>query len=643
MIHFDNEPISAEAQAVMEQALEQYPCDDHRTWRTSSLLLGCRAQWITPESVGEAQPYFDRDRRLAVAADAILDNRAELIERLGIRDRGGAGQAADSELILLAYERWEEDAPKQLIGDFAFVIWDERRRQLFGARDFSGSRTLYYSRRNQRAAFCTALNPLLGFSSASAGTGNRLNEEWIAEYLANPGVSEIADGATVHRGIEQLPPAHTVTISENGVRLTRYCRLLEEVKPLRLKDDREYEEAFRDVFQTAVDARLRTYRQVGAQLSGGLDSGSVVSFAAKALREQHKKLYTFSFVPISEANAKLPRNRIADETPFIRTTVQHVGNIEAMYLDFDGSSPLSEIDRWLDMAEIPYKVIENSYWIRGIFERASEQGVGVLLSGGRGNFTISWGPALSYYAMLLKRMRWIRLYKEIRSYSRNVGTRESRVFQDVRRRALGQLRLSKNDFAHPVPRIIHPQLAAKTGIDAKLRSLGIDPGGFHQPLSMYEARRRHFEQPSSWHTSGLMATKLSLNYKVWHRDPTNDQRVVRFCLSVPEEQYVRNGMDRALIRRATRSLLPDPIRLNQTVRGIQGADGVRRMSGDWRLFLKELKELSSDSAMAEYVNVPVLLENVERWNNGLPDNPFDTSLNVLMRSLILYRFVKRYA
>ena len=61
----------------------------------------------------------------------------------------------DNQLILLAYIKWGEDTPKYLIGDFAFMIWDEGKQEFFGARDFSGSRTLYYYFSDQKFAFCT--------------------------------------------------------------------------------------------------------------------------------------------------------------------------------------------------------------------------------------------------------------------------------------------------------------------------------------------------------------------------------------------------------------------------------------------------------------------------------------------------------
>ena len=109
----------------------------------NNVFFGCHAQWITPESIGEPFPYYDYERQLTITADAIIDNREELFERLQI-DSDKRKTMPDSQLILLAYYKWGEDSPKYLVGDFAFMIWDEREKKLFGARDFSGSRTLYY-------------------------------------------------------------------------------------------------------------------------------------------------------------------------------------------------------------------------------------------------------------------------------------------------------------------------------------------------------------------------------------------------------------------------------------------------------------------------------------------------------------------
>lgn len=111
------------------QQLSRYPADDARGWQGQGIFLGCRAQWITPQSLNEKLPFYDPERRLAITADAIIDNRSELFGQLQVpyEDRD---TIPDSLLILLAYEKWGDQTPVHLIGDFAFMIWDERKRSL---------------------------------------------------------------------------------------------------------------------------------------------------------------------------------------------------------------------------------------------------------------------------------------------------------------------------------------------------------------------------------------------------------------------------------------------------------------------------------------------------------------------------------
>ena len=116
-----------------------------------------------------------------------------------------------------------------------------------------------------------------------------------------------------------------------------------------------------------------------------------------------------------------PKYLLADERPYIKSTVEYVGGITDHYCDFKGKDSYSEIDDFLDILEMPYKFFENSVWLKGMFEKAHKEDVGVLLSGDRGNLTISWGCALEYYSLLLKRLKWVRLYQELDQYSKNVG------------------------------------------------------------------------------------------------------------------------------------------------------------------------------------------------------------------------------
>lgn len=618
-------------------ALQRYPADDVQTWHKGYIYFGCHAQWITPESVGERLPYYDEKKQLAITADAIIDNRAELFEKLHVPHF--QRNMSDSELILLAYDKWGKEAPKLLIGDYAFMIWDERRHLLFGARDYSGTRTLYFHRTSGRFAFCTTIEPLF----TVPGVEKILNEQWLAEYLALPHMSESLDASsTVYKKVGQVPPSHTITVEGDKVSFSRYC-VITDVEQLRLKSNEEYDEAFREVFQSAVTARLRTHRQVGAQLSGGLDSGSVVSFAAKDLLKLNKRLHTYSYVPPRDFVDWTPKSRMADERSYIQSTVQYVGNIKDHYLDFKEKSPLTEIDNLLETLEMPYKFFENSAWHAGICEKASEQGVGVLLCGDMGNFTISWGQAVEYYAALLKKLNWICLFRELNQYSQNKGIKKSLIFPVIAKTAFPFLnRFSRSKKPVQYPFLVNPALAKRTDVFNKLKEHGVRLK--NDKRTVFELRKILLRDVFYYNHNGASAAKLSLRYSLWRRDPTNDERLVRFCLSVPEDQFVQNGLDRSLIRRATQNCLPDKVRLNHQVRGIQGVDWVHRMSPSWNTFVQELHQLSKDPVMSEFVDMQVVKTAISKVREGpRPEYALNPEYRILMRSLIIYRFLKKFA
>ena len=156
-------------------------------------------------------------------------------------------------------------------------------------------------------------------------------------------------------------------------------------------------------------------------------------------------------------------------------------------------------------------------------------------------------------------------------------------------------------------------------------------------------REIQFEKLYYWSINGTYATKLSLRHSIVERDPTNDLRVIQFCQSVPESQFVQNGQDRSLIRRATKGFLPDKVRLNQRTRGIQGADGIHRMLPSWNLFIIEIEQLIEDDMMNQYVNMDEIRGAFALCkNNPHPEMVYDHQFRILMRSLILYRFLKKF-
>lgn len=636
---FNEAPVSIQHGRILMKSLEKFPADLIQVWNDTKIFLGCHSQWITPESVHEPLPFYDYGRKMAITADAIIDNRKELFEMLNI-DRDDRSTLTDSQLILLSYQKWGEESPKHLVGDFAFMIWDQKQQKLFGARDFSGNRTLYFHKNQDKFAFCTIIEPLLALPYVE----KKLNEQWLAEYLAVSGMVDGVDSSiTPYQNIEQIPPSHSISIVNNKVTLKRYLYITQG-KRLKLKSDEEYVEAFQSVFQESVKSRLRTHRKVGSQLSGGLDSGAVVGFAAKNLRSENKLLHTFSYIPPDDFKDFTPKYLLADERPYIKSTVEYVGGISDNYYDFKGKDSHSEIDDLLGIMEMPYKFFENSFWLKGMFEKAHEKDIGILLNGDRGNFSISWGESFEYYATLLKKLKWVKLFKELDQYSKNAGASRLRNLPTIARIGFPILdRTFPEGTNYKIPTLINPEFAEKTAIYTKFKEYGIDQNGWYPISDIYFERKKHFEDVFQWNTSGTLAAKLSLRYSLLKRDPTNDIRLIRFCLSVPENQYVQNGLDRALIRRSTKNYLPDNVRLNQRFHGVQGADWVHRMIPKWNIFKDELHQLSRDKRILEYLDGQALktaLLKVEQ--EPRPEYATDSDYKFLMRSLIVYRFLKQF-
>ncbi|WP_413307753.1 asparagine synthase-related protein [Bacillus sp. 1P10SD] len=633
--HLNDEPINLEHGNRIMKALEKYPADDIQTWHNDKVFLGCHAQWITPESLGEKLPYYDHDRKLAITADAIIDNREELFERLQV-DKGKRKDITDSELILLSYYKWEEDAPKYLVGDFAFMIWDEKKQKLFGARDPLGYRTLYYYKENSSFTFCTVIEPIISLPHVN----KILNEKWLAEFLVLSLLIDTVDATmTPYLNINQVPPFHSIKIEKGKINISKYGKYFSD-KKIKFKKDFEYVEAFQEIFNKAVKDRLRTHRNVGSHLSGGLDSGAVVGFAAKELKKVNKVLHTFSYIPPGDFIDFTSKRFMADERPFIKKTVDYIGGINDHYYDFEGISSYTEIDEMLEVNEMPYKFIENSFWLKGTFEKASLEDVRVLLNGDVGNSTISWGNSMNYYAVLLKRLKWIKLAMELDQYSKKVGGARFGNLPIIARTAFPYFKRFQG-IPNSVMRIVNLEFAKKTLVFEKLRSFGIDDSGCVISNDIHEQRKVIYDYIHPYNASNTLYSKLSLKYSVWKRDPTSDLRVVRFCFAVPEEQYVMSGMDRALIRRSTKNILPDDIRLNQKIRGIQAADWIHRITPDWDNLLCEVKQLIKDKRVDKFIDkkeIKIALMRCEK-SGPIIEDIGNMDYKLIIRCVVLYRYL----
>lgn len=276
--HRDGRPVESSLLWSMLGAIPYRALDGMWVHHWDRLALGYAKLTITPEEVDEIQPLVSARTGCAVIADVRLDNRRHLQQHLDVPEG-----LSDAELILRAYEHWGPDCATQLLGDFAFVVWDPRHQHLVCARDSSGQRSLYYRLDSTTFAAASEIHQIFQDDTVPIEP----NDDHILFSLLPDNVfrNEKQYSSTYYRDVYAVPAGHVLIVDPENHRLWRYWELVPQDE-IRYRHDHEYAEHFRDLLFTVVEDRLRSLYPIGALLSGGLDSGSVVCTAQELLQRR---------------------------------------------------------------------------------------------------------------------------------------------------------------------------------------------------------------------------------------------------------------------------------------------------------------------------------------------------------------------
>jgi asparagine synthase (glutamine-hydrolysing) len=224
---------------------------------------------------GGAQPSTTPDGRFTLIFNGEIYNfralRSEL-ESLGEQFR----THSDTEVLLHAFARWGRDALDRLRGMFAFAVWDRDRRALFLARDRLGLKPLYYSMGPRgRLFFASEIGALLEHPEIS----RRLDPQAVDDYLT---YLYIPAPRTIFAQIRELPPAHWLEWRDGALHIKRYWDALPEPREA---PEPQLTEELLATLDEAVRLRMISDVPLGAFLSGGMDSSSIVALMARSTRE----------------------------------------------------------------------------------------------------------------------------------------------------------------------------------------------------------------------------------------------------------------------------------------------------------------------------------------------------------------------
>lgn len=596
IIYFDGREVNEELQLMIHPLSHRGP-DGIKLYRKGSVGLAHLMLHVTHESLYEQQPLADSSG-LILAADARIDNRNELYGRLGLTKTASplrhpdgtiiaeqplshsiqqsiSDEPTDAELILAAYRKWGDDLLYHLVGDFAFVLWDENRQSLICGRDHSGARPFYYYHKpGVCIAFASELKGLLALPEVP----QQLNEEKAAVYLSALSGYRYYHTDTMFKDINVLHFSQLGIFNATSSEL-KLCLDFQLHRFGHLKTPEDYAECFKVCFEEAVACRLRTPFGIGSHLSGGLDSSSVSCVAQNHLEKQLRQLNTFHL------KTNQPKT---DETAYAKSVLNLYPSMNHVYTeahaDFYGS-----MNMYHQCVGYPETLPLDFHNFRPLYEIMAKNSNRVLLTGHDGDTVVGHGG--NYLRTLLKDRKWTVLYREITGMiEKKGGTNKQRdgtllryCFEELVQQPLsGKLfYLSKLVFLL----IKRPSLLGKalvhwwerTPIIRKFppNSALILPGFLnkkHVNEVLQRARIPAYDDPnllllkdnlqnsgSLVNTNELLAT-IGSYYSIDINHPFLDKRLRELCMAIPPEFKFDNGWKRGPLRRAMAGILPEEVR-----------------------------------------------------------------------------------
>lgn len=555
----------------------------------------------TRESRRETQPHTTASGAV-VTWDGRLDNRAELIPRLR---NVLTIDSTDASIVAAAYEEWRRDCFGKLIGDWALSIWDAKARSLILAKDPIGTRHLYYSFDNNQVTWSTILDPLVLF----AGRSFALNEEYIAGWLSFFPAAHL----TPYVGIHSVSPSCFVLVAPGRHSVRNYWDF-DPSKRIRYRTDGEYEEHFRTVFAESVQRRLRSDSPILAELSGGMDSSSIVCMADHLIARgatETPRLDTISYYDDSEPNL--------NERPYF-TKVEEQRGRTGRHIDF-GNREFFRRETEIDgLTLVPGASCRPDRLAGEFTDCLTSQGNRVVLSGIGGDEVTGGVPTPTPEIQdLIATASFRALARQLKVWALNQRKPWFHLFLDAAREFLPAALLGVPKDKRPAPWLnpafVSRHRAALHGYESRVDLFGAPPS-FQENLVALDRLRRQIE--------GCVLPSEPTYEK---RYPYLDRGLLEFLYAIPRQQVVRPGQRRSLMRRALLGIVPEEV-LNRKRKAYAARAPLAAISSEWA----SIAEISQYmvSASLGVVNQQSFLQFLQKARHGQP-----VPLVPLMRTLCL--------
>lgn len=515
-----------------------------------------------------------------LAWDGRLDNRSDLLLRLKESLQGDTSNAA---LALAAYERWGIDGLVHLIGDWSLVLRDHSRHTFVLASDFAGVRPLYYCMQGGRVLWSGHLQSLVHTTGISD-----LDEQYVRGFLQFGG----CPNRTPYKGIYSVPAGHVVCVSANDTKVHRFWSL-PTGDEIRYRDERRYADQLRTLFEEAVSVRLQAESPVLAELSGGLDSSSVVSMAGHLIRSGAACATGLNSVSFEWRNSL--------DQPFIQEMETFCG-IEGVHISTHDVPIISEsqVGKAIPAAFQPLRA--------AVAAVASRAGAATVLTGQNGDLIMgNWFDDSLQVAASLRRFRLGRGCKEALAWSRVLRLPVYRVLWRAAQAALPPALTPAGIYTaldgSYVPRSIETSLVT----DLKDR-MELETEFSNAWMQAPPERRRYFHALSLMLELRILQAPEPLQH-LDYTHPFAHRPLVEFLMAVPPDVLCRPGEPRRLMRSALSDLWPVKLQKRRS-KGVFNAPWQEALQPLARILLKRGQLHLVERGFVEHTSVVSRLERL---------------------------------
>ncbi|MFI5155074.1 MAG: asparagine synthase (glutamine-hydrolyzing), partial [Chitinophagales bacterium] len=531
--------------------------------------FGHRRLSIIDLSPAAAQPMTFNDRYTIVYNGEIY-NYIELRDEL--KNKGyHFSTRSDTEVLLAAYDCYQEACLTKLDGMFAFAIWDETQRSVFAARDRFGEKPFFYTINDREFCFASEKKALWAI-----GTERRINQPLLLNYLVLGRTETAADNTiTFYQDIFSLPPAHFLTLkfSESTFDMQRYWDCNKEAQPD--MSDASAIEQFQERLTISIKRRMRMDVRLGACLSGGLDSSSLVSLL---LANTSEKIPSFSAI--------FP-GFVHDESAYINKMVSTF-DLDNLQIAPDEKDLVKDMERVCYHQEEPFS--SSSIFVQfKLYELAAAGQVKVLMDGqGADEVMAGYTKYIPWYLQKLFRSRPAIFFKEKRELEKNqfafdwgwknypAALLPVQVVRALERKEARRIRKSRD-------------------INPEFKKAFFDRQSIYKPVVLklndilyFDACQFGLEELLRYADRNSMAHGLEL------RLPFLSHELVELLFSLPDRFKIREGYTKWILRKSMEDKLPPEIAWRRGKVGFEPPQKTWMQNKDLQDKIHESKKLLVD-------------------------------------------------